>query len=186
MKVEKANDEMWMFHQLLLEDVRAARDFGLSVKSRFALRTLYRTSAAYIEGVTYQLRLVCLAALEDVPDIFDANEIMLLREKSVGLDYKGRIKERDSFQSLKSNILFLFRCFGKLHKLDFEPNTSDHRWASLGEFIEIRNSLMHPKSIEDFEMTEIKNKVSLEAVEWFHENLKRLYRECETADIAST
>ncbi len=177
---------MWIFHQLLLEDVRAARDFGLNAKSNFALRTLYRTSAAYIEGVTYQLRLVCLAAHEDVSNIFDANEIMLLKEKCVGLDKQGRIKERESFQSLKPNILFLFKCFAKLHRLDFNPNTSVHRWASLSEFIEIRNSLMHPKSIEDLEMTENKNRVSLEAVEWFHENLKRLYRECEAADIANT
>ncbi|WP_305846319.1 hypothetical protein [Photobacterium kishitanii] len=185
MKVNKANDEMWMFHKFLLDDVCAARDFGLSAKSHFALRTLYRTSGAYIEGVTYQLRLVCLAALEDVSDIFDANEIMLLREKSVSLDKQGKINERELFQSLKPNILFLFRCFAKLHQLDFKPNTSDHRWASLSEFIEIRNSLMHPKSMEDFEMTEDKNRVSLEAVQWFHDNLKRLYRECEAADMVS-
>lgn len=177
---------MWEFQQLLLADIQAARDFARKEPTHFALRTIYRTSAAYIEGVVYQLRLVCLAALEDVPSIYNPSEITALREKTIILTNQGKLEEKDSFQKLKPSILFLFSCFAKLHNMEFSPNTSDHRWESLDKFIALRNSLMHPKSKSDFEIDDPKNKISIEAVSWFHDNLKNLYRQCEAADAASS
>ena len=185
MKIDLVYKEMLDFQALLFEDIRSARDFGKSHKSQFSLRTLYRTSAAHIEGVIYQLRLVCLAALDDIPNIYNASEIIILNDINLKLNNKGEIVEQDSYQNLKSNILFLFKSFAKLQNIEFQPNTSDHKWESLGKFIELRNSLMHPKSISDFEMNEYKNNISVEAVKWFQENLDRLYRECERADAAT-
>ncbi|WP_444905960.1 hypothetical protein ACJJIR_15070 [Microbulbifer sp. SSSA008] len=186
MRVKDAYKEMWQFQSLLLEDIRAARDIARNDPTPFSLRTIYRTSAAYIEGTLYQLRLVCLAALEDVPTIFNYQEILALKEKTVLLNSKGKLEEKDQFQKLKPSILFLFSCFAKLHSIHFSPNISDHRWDSLGKFFELRNSLMHPKSISDFEIDEFKNTVSLEAVSWFNENLQKLFRECESAEAAAS
>lgn len=175
---------MCQFQSLLLDDIKSARDFALKEPTQFALRTIYRTSAAYMEGVVYQLRLVCLASLEDIPTIYSPDEVIALREKSIVLTNKGTLEEKDSFQKLKPSILFLFSCFAKLHNIKFIPDTSDHRWESLGKFIELRNSLMHPKSASDIEIDDFKNKVSVEAVSWFQDNLKNLYRKCEAADAA--
>lgn len=185
LKAKIAYNEMWDFQSLMLEDIRTARDYGLNNPTHYALRTILRTSAAYIEGTIFQLRLVCLAASEDSPGIFSVNEILALREKSIFLNKKGEVEEKDSFQKLQPSILFTFSIFAKLHDIEFNPNISDHRWCSLYKFFGFRDSLMHPKKKEDFEITEEKNKISIEAVSWFHDNLKALYRACEEADKKS-
>ncbi|ENM5935887.1 hypothetical protein CTB58_003752 [Vibrio mimicus] len=186
MKTKDAYKRMWDFQQVLLEDIRIARDWGKKEPSHFVLRTIYRTSAAYIEGTTYQLRLVCQAAAEEVPHFFTAEEIIALREVKVDLNSKGELCEKDNFQKLKPSILFLFKCFAKIHQIDFTPRTDVHKWGSLGKFIELRNGLMHPKSMSDFEINEYKNQISIEAVQWFNENLSRLYRQCEDSDSTCT
>lgn len=176
---------MWEFQKLLLEDIRTARDYGKEQPSHFALRTIIRTSAAYIEGTVYQLRLVCLAANEDCPHLFSNEEIIALKEKTVVLDKKGKVKLKDSYQKIQQSIIFTFSSFAKLHGVDFKPDTSNHRWESLGAFFKIRNLLMHPKQLSDFIITEETNRKSIEAVSWFQENLKSLYRKCEAAEAES-
>lgn len=182
LKVEIATRKMNEFQALMLEDIRCARDFGLQNPTHFALRTILRTSAAYIEGTVYQLRLVCLAASEDNPSIFSPDEFMALKEQVVTLSDTGTTKRRDSFQKIQPSILFTFSMFAKIHDMDFEPNRVDHRWGSLRRFFTIRNSLMHPKNIDDFEITDEKNKLAREAVGWFRENLAELFRFCEERD----
>lgn len=72
--------------------------------------------------------------------------------------------------------------FAKIYDLDFAPNKDDHRWGSLRRFFAVRNSLMHSKNIDDFEITDEKNKLGREAVGWFRENLAELFRRCEGRD----
>jgi hypothetical protein len=185
MKVKVAYEIMWNFQSLMLEDIRMAKELELKYPTDFALRTIFRTSAAYIEGTIYQLRLVCLAAAEDVPHLFSSNEMMSLKEKTVYLNSRGVIEEKDSFSKILPSILFTFSSFAKLHSIEFKPNTGDHRWNSLRDFFSIRNALMHPKSQHEFKITKDKNKMGIDAVTWFDENFKALLRACEKADEIS-
>jgi hypothetical protein len=94
MKSALAYKKMWEFQKLMLEDIATSKNKGVEDPSQFSLRTNIRTSSAYIEGTIYQLRLVCTAASEDVPQFFSESEILLLKEKSVSLDSKGKVKEK--------------------------------------------------------------------------------------------
>lgn len=184
MKSVLAYEKMWEFQKLMLEDIAISKYKGKEDPSQFALRTNIRTSSAYIEGTIYQLRLVCTAASEDAPQLFSESEILLLKEKSVSLDSKGKVKEKDSFQKPIASVLFLFSLFSRIHNIEFKPNLSDHKWDSFQKFFKVRNDLMHPKNLLDFEIDEKKNMTCVEAVVWFNENLKALYRECEKANLA--
>jgi hypothetical protein len=185
MKTALAYEKMWEFQKLMLEDIATSKNKGIEDPSQFSLRTNIRTSSAYIEGTIYQLRLVCTAASEDAPQFFSESEILLLKEKSVSLNSKGKVQEKDSFQKPIASVLFLFSLFSRIHNIVFEPNLSDHKWDSFQKFFKVRNDLMHPKSLLDFEIDEKKNKICVEAVVWFNGNLKALYRECEKADLAA-
>jgi hypothetical protein len=163
-------------------DIGLAKEVGLSSSSQFALRTIIRTTSAYVEGTVYQLRLVCLASVEDVPNIFSPEEVLALKEVSISLDRKGKIQSKDSYQKILQSILFTFSCFAKLHGVSFIPDKSDNGWSSLQNFFNIRNSLMHPKSRLDFEIDGEKNQTCVDALQWFQDNLKQLFRTCEEAD----
>ncbi len=182
LKTKDAYMSMQEFQTLMMEDFEKDRDFAKTSPSHFSLRTLYRTGAALLEGLTYQLRLVCFAAYEDNPEIFDPSEVLALKEKLVSVNSKGKIEENDYYQSIQNSILFTFSMFAKIQRIEFSPNTSDHRWGSLRKFIKIRNSLMHPKSLSDFEVDEEKNMAGVEGVSWFYDNLNDLYRACEAVD----
>ncbi|WP_444900359.1 hypothetical protein ACJJIX_00110 [Microbulbifer sp. VAAC004] len=111
MRVQEAHERMVTFQTLLLEDIRAARNFALNKPTPYACRTLYRTTAAYIEGVVYQLRLVCLAALEDDPTIYSPSEILALKEKTVILKKKWRDSRKGLIPKASAKYIIFIQVF---------------------------------------------------------------------------
>jgi len=178
--VETAIMNMRKFQSLMSDDFEKAKEFARADLSQFSMRTLFRTSVTYLEGVTYQLRLVCLAASEDIPGVFTSKQILEL--KQVKPDKNGDTTEKVHFQKLRPSIVLTFSMFAKMHTIEFKPDTDDHRYGSLKEFMDVRHSLMHPKSLDDLEINSKKNKAGIEAVSWFNENLKALFRACELAE----
>ncbi len=149
----------------------------------FGIRTVIRTAAALIEGVIYQLRLVCLAAAEDNLLLYSVEEILALKQENISIDNNGKIKIRVSFQQIQSSIAFTFLMFSKIHGKEITIDKADIRWKSFIAFINVRNGLMHPKSLNDLELisddSQTKNKECVEGVSWFIENHQRILSECE-------
>jgi len=198
LNVEKANQEMTKVSKLLLNDFEFSKVVMknlslLQPRNRdhvlFGIRTVIRTAAALIEGVVYQLRLVCIAASKDYPSLYSIEEVLALKEEVVTISDNGKIKTRVSFQQIKPSLAFTFSMFSKIHGIEIEIDKLDNRWKSFISFINIRNGLMHPKSLNDLELISNddadkndKNKECVEAVSWFMDNHQRLMRECEKAN----
>lgn len=198
LRVEKANKEMMKVCGLLVNDFECSKKVmrlllkekvGENEQPLFGIRTVIRTAAALIEGVVYQLRLVCLAASEDNPLLYSVEEILALKQENISIDNNGRIKVRVSFQQIQSSIAFTFLMFSKIHGKEITIDKSDNRWESFIAFINIRNGLMHPKFLDDLELvsngSKAKNRECVEGVSWFIENHQRLLKECEGVNNSS-
>jgi hypothetical protein len=166
---------------LLGEDLDRAVDFGKREPGQFALRTLYRTYFAFIEGVSFQLRQVSLATLKDTDLLSDA-ELALLREERFQLNHKGVPETRENFQSFLPNLLFSIRCYVKNHGGTYEPDIGVAAWESMRKAVAIRDRLTHPKSEEGLHVSEDDERHLIAAAGWWKKTMVEMFAACGEAD----
>ena len=151
----------------LNEDLTRAREYMGERDTQFARRTALRTCAALMEGVVHQATAFAIQEAENDPSLFSAEDILILREVSVSLNQKGEIEERANFQKLKPKLIHSVRCFLRVFDQEYSPDTSLHGWEALGQFLKIRNRLMHPRNIDDLFVSDEDFEISKKANDWF-------------------
>ena len=167
---------------VLASDVEKALEHGLSARSSFALRTLFRAYFALIEGLTYQFRKIALACGEYDAHLLTVEEITLLREQKYSLNNKGMPVPTTDYNKLLPGMLFSIRCYSKVHGVQFEPDTGLHGWEAMQEFVKIRNGLEHPKTVADLELNEAQVLNANEAATWWKSTILQLFEACKEAD----
>jgi hypothetical protein len=182
MNREYAVNQLKAVFQSLSEDIEEARAYGREKPTNFAHRSLFRTHFAFIEGMAFQLRQVALFSVNEHPDFFAPGEMAILKEEKYFLSKKGEVDKQDNFQKLLPSILFSIRCYCRIHGAEFESNTGIQGWSSLQKYLDVRNQLMHPKSIADLEITEEKLKNCTEGAQWFKDTLLAMFDACNKAD----
>ena len=81
------------------------------------------------------------------------------------------------YPRLKPNIKFTFPIYARAWGTFFEfdpPLNKDPRWGSFCRATDIRNHLMHPKSLEDLVVSDSGLDDVLNAASWFNEQLYHL------------
>jgi hypothetical protein len=154
--IEKLGDDVARCHAGLIEAIDEGgidRDGGVSADYEYHARQLIRSILAYIEGVTFSVKIKCvdhcLRAGIEVSD----NERYLAVEVDPELNEKGEVVERSSKLRLMSNIRFAFRLFEKAskHASRFDPGSE--WWSCLHETVRVRDRLTHPKMPADIEVS---------------------------------
>jgi hypothetical protein len=140
-------------------------------------RTLVRTMFAWIEGSVFALKREVLEHHELGRLSLSAAECAILREESYTLRDSGAIDVSPSYARLLPNIKFTFpvyaRAWGKSFEFD-PPLSAELRWQKLHRAHQIRNRLMHPKSIEQLVVSDSDLEDVLSGASWFEEQLDRL------------
>ena len=159
----------------LNEDLTRAREYMGEQDTQFARRTALRTCAALIEGVVHQITAFALQEAENAPDLFSSEDVLILKEVSVSLNQKGEIEERANYQKLNPKLIHSVRCFLKVFEEEYSPDTSLHGWEALGQFLKIRNRLMHPRNIDDLFVSDEDFEISKKANDWFGDTLSIVF-----------
>jgi hypothetical protein len=181
MNRSEAVEELKRVYTTLNSDLEAARTATLQNPTDFNKRTLVRTCAALIEGLSYQLRQVTLASMQNT-ELLTEGERAILKETKYQVSAKGAVEERDNFQSTLSMLLFSLIIYAKNHGASFSPNTSDNGWNCLRNAFALRDRLMHPKSVQDLHVADDAGDEFTAGVEWWDNTIIDLLAACDEAD----
>ncbi len=139
----------------LLEDIEQGEkqeDGSTLAEHEFNARQLVRSAFAYIEGVSFALK---IAAVDDAfnngVELTQA-EIDFAFEVTYNLNDRGEVCETNSHINLTRNIKFSFNLYSKAHQLDKKFDASLKWWSDLCDAIKIRDRLMHPRHPSDLDI----------------------------------
>ncbi len=166
---------------ILSADIDAAVEYGRLNNTPYAQRALVRAFFAAVEGLSYQMRQVTLASLAGTECLTEA-EVHLLREVRYSLDQNGRPKQAPTFLQFPESLLFSISMYAKNHGAVFEIDTSLAGWQALRQITHIRNNVTHPKAPESLTLSDDNLKTLLNASQWWHETLLKLFTACDEAD----
>lgn len=153
----------------LLEDSALAELLLETVDIPFHRRTYVRTIFASIEGSIWLMKQVCLHAVEspDSPEM-PISEYLLLSETEYSLKGNGDIKEQAKFLSLTDNLQFVVKVVNYRHSAGIDLEIGKKTWQNFQEAIKIRNRITHPKSSDDYDITDAEMKLCTKVSHWFN------------------
>jgi hypothetical protein len=139
------------------------KDWDNYLRRRVVVRALF----ALVEGAVFALKSQVLLKYDRGDCELSRKEREKLLERK--LDSAGNPTDSPRFLPLKDNIKFVFHIYAqKVGDITFRFDF-DTRWDDFRDAIEIRNSLTHPKSLDDLNVNDSKLKRVLRAAEWFNE-----------------
>lgn len=177
---EVAVDELKQIYRVLFDDVIAAGAASAGSPSDAATRTFVRTFFAYVEGVLYGLRRVAAISLEGTDILTEKNADKLKEQKRIALD-AGDVQLVEKFYPLADSLRFVLRCYGASYGLRYEPS-SGVEWQSMLAAIEIRDRLMHPKSVASLAVTPAEITSIYQARTWWSDSVRELLTACDEED----
>lgn len=137
-KMDAAFDNYLELTAILREDLSALLD--TESESQDWRRNYVRVCASLMEGHVSCLREICGVSFDcEAPKINKEETKVLLCEKSFGAS--DRIK-------------LTLRAAHTLFELHPSPNFGDSNWSNAKNFLEKRDSIMHPKKCADLEISE--------------------------------
>jgi len=128
-------------------------DGNLHADYEFHARHLLRAVFAYIEGVTYSVKVsAAWKCLQDGVEI-TPQERYIAAEIQYSISDKGEVLERPAQIPLTRNIRFAFTLTEKAHRIPMQFDPSVEWWSCLREAINVRNRLMHPRMPEELDIS---------------------------------
>ena len=149
------------FTQVVIGDVLTAierlKKFDTPTNRRDVIRTIF----AAVEGLQWRLRHTVLVQARSK---LTAHEYAAMREESYTVSKNGIVEETPRFLPLQVSLRLVVNAAAK-YRNDYTVDFSHQGWSNLTHAIEVRNRLMHPKSMEDLFVS--KNDVS-KTISEFH------------------
>jgi hypothetical protein len=157
-------------HEALLAAIDAGerdKDGNVSADYEFHARQVIRAIFAYIEGVTFSLKITAAHhGLRKGVDMSPA-ERFFAAEVAYYLNDKGEVVERPAQIRLAENLRFAFSLYEKAHSHAPQFDPSSEWWACLRESIKVRDRLMHPRMPADLDVSGDEIVKALKAVRGF-------------------
>jgi len=154
--IETLEDDVRRCHDGLLQSIddgKVDNEGCVDADYEFHARQLIRSILAYIEGVTFSVKVSAVAkCLDRGIEISDQERYMAV-EVDCDLNDKGEIIERPAKIRLPGNIRFAFSLLERSERLDPEFDPSQEWWSALRDTIRIRNRLMHPQLPGDLDVS---------------------------------
>jgi hypothetical protein len=146
--MEHSLDQFW---EAICDEGLAAYELLIERDTPFVRRTFVRTVFAVIEGVTSYMK---TTALSKIPaDNLTPAETAMLREESFTLDNRGRVQVQPKFVPLDANLRFAFSMFGRAIDREIAVDASGSEWSQFKAAIAVRNRLVHPRWLDDLEVS---------------------------------
>ena len=149
-------DDVDRSHEALLDAIDAGsvdEDRSVSADYPFFARQLVRAVFAYIEAITFSVKMTavdhCRKAGIDIPP----EEIYLAVEVDHVLSDKGEVIQQRAMLRLAPNIRFAFALAEKAFGIETRFDPSVEWWSCLKAAIKVRDRLMHPRMPEDIDIS---------------------------------
>ena len=178
--------ELHEIMQILYLDFLTVADYLLKDPSNFWLRAYVRAFFAIVEGTTFGIKQVALAAHKRKPYFADA-EISLLEEVAYELNDRGEAKIKVKILDTLANVRFAFQAVIKVFGLETEIKYDDSGWQSFQEALKIRHQITHPKIASLLKISDAddgqgkKVDVIAEASQWYANQINALYTDMRSA-----
>lgn len=170
-----------MAHQLGHDAERGSRELSASSSDQFLRRNLVRIFAAYVEGYSYVLKQVVLRLHDPLQEPLSVEEQSKLKEiwlDATGqtvLDNQGTVKRR--FLRFHDNFKFAVTMYGRLCGSKYGVAYGSAGYEAFRRTVSVRDRLMHPKAIEDLDVTDNET-VDLQAAwQWYQSEMIALGRD---------
>lgn len=154
--IERLGSDVDRCHRELIQciDSGVRNDDGtISADYEYHARQLIRAILAYIEGITFSVKISSVhKCLESGIEVTD-HERCVAVEVDTDLNDKGEVVERPAKLRLASNIRFALRLLERANDgtLRFDPSAA--WWADLRKTIAVRDRLTHPRLPEDIDVS---------------------------------
>ena len=152
------------FTHVLIGDVVAARQRLETQDTKTHRRELIRTIFAAIEGLHWQLKQDVLRHAKAVTKL-TAHEYAALMEETYSVDDRGNVRSQPRFLPISTAIRLVVSIVQRYqpdYKLDFQHVG----WTNLRAAVEVRNRLVHPKSLDELSVSDQELGQALSAFNW--------------------
>lgn len=155
----------------MIEDAHWAEEALDKEDNQFTRRAYIRSLFAMIEGSIWVLKQIVLHAPVQEGHVkrLSVAEYALLSDRTYDLKSNGQPKEQTKYLKLPDNIRFTFGVLEKYFKADFELGIGKVAWDNFLEAQAIRNRITHPKTSEEFEVSDSEIATCKETCSWFNE-----------------
>lgn len=168
--IETLGEDVDRCHVMLLASLDQGeidKDGSVTADYEYHARNLIRSILAYIEAVTFSVKVSSVEKCLDSEIEVSDHERYLSVEIDSELNDNGEIIERPAKLRLASNVRFAFRL---LEKASGKPTKFDPKlewWSCLKETIRVRDRLTHPRMPEDIDISGDEIIKALKAMEGF-------------------
>jgi hypothetical protein len=155
------------------DDGTIDEDGNLDADYEFHARQLMRAVFAYIEGLTFSVKLT--AANECIQRGIEISpaERYMAAEVEYELNEKGKVVERPARPRLAQSIRFAFALTEKAQNVTAQFDASGQWWSCLKQAIRVRDRLMHPRMPQDLDVSPDELLCAINAKQGFDEILHR-------------
>jgi hypothetical protein len=154
--IETLNSDFLKCHAAIirqLDEGKRDEQGHTSADYEFDARQLVRSAFAYIEGVTFAIKVAAATDCEKNGVEFQPHEWYFILETGFELNDKGEVVERPAQIKLARNIRFAFSLYERAHQLKPHFDPSVEWWSCLRDSMRVRDRLMHPRSASDLDVS---------------------------------
>lgn len=172
--IETLGDDVNRCHADLLEAIDEGDvddDGNITADYEYCARQLIRAILAYIEGVTFSVKVSSVGRCLDNGIEVSDHERYLAVEMSTDLNDKGEVVERPPKIRLTRNVRFAFRLLEKSSGQPSKFDPTSEWWSCLHETIRVRDRLTHPRMPGDLDVSGEEIVRALKARDGFNEVL---------------
>lgn len=169
--LQKRKSQLGELAKISMDDISICNKY-LDLKqenSQFWRRVVYRVFAS-IEALISHLKQSVLLFTIDRKDMFSPSERLALDEKEYWIGDVGLVTTKKAKIRFLPNLIFAFKAFATAIENPFTIN-KDSSWESLTKSIKVRDRITHPKTAEDYSITENDMKDLFKAWDWFGASL---------------
>jgi hypothetical protein len=164
-------------HEIARRDVSRAGKMLAESGEDFYRRAFVRAIFAFIEADVWGRKRVALFLHERsaAKPLLTVAEILIVSEESASLGQDGSVSVTSPRLQLLPNLRFSFRVFAAAFDVqNYQLEVGDVGWSDLRRAVDIRDRLMHPKGVKDFEVSDEEIVICGGAISWYDAANSRL------------
>jgi len=148
-------------------DVQEAEEALDTKDSQYKRRVLARALFAMIEGTVYFLKQTTLSTGSSIRGKLKVAEFVLLMEETPELKSNGQVYTKTRFIPLEDNLKFLARMMNEVFGVEIQLGVGTLIWHEFQTALSIRNRITHPKSEDDFSISDSEVETMKHVQGWF-------------------
>lgn len=172
---------------VLLNDAQSAETLLDATDGQFERRAYIRSTMATIEGTIWLLKQTCLKANDPRgPKRIPVSVFAMLSDETYDLKNNGEVRTTTKFLKLPDNLRFTINTCNSLFGCNLDLQVGQAPWDRFLNAVAIRNRIMHPKVVADFEISDQEISDCKDVVSWFntlfHEFVTQLTKNAESLE----